>query len=243
MVPRKPHQQQRQPASPQSHIDAAKSHVTFQGCAVSYFCEILMVLQVNEAQDPDDELVGAARAAPEGDFRAFEQLIQIHRKRILADCRYLTRDVNNSEDLAQEVFVKAYFAMGNFEGRSSFRHWLQRIKVHHCLNHLKKREGRESFAVEEEFVQNLEALRVPPAADANLAALDERRKIQQILASMPDTLRIPLIMCDMDELSYDEIAASLGLGLSAVKMRIKRAREHFRAHYRAAESTPGTGTE
>ena len=187
-----------------------------------------MFLQVHETRDPDDELVGAARAAPGGDFRAFEQLIQLHRRRILADCRYLARDINNSEDLAQEVFVKAYFAMRGFEGRSSFRHWLQRIKVHHCLNHLKKRDGKESFAAADESVQHLEAMQVPPVADARLEADEERRKIQEILAAMPDTLRIPLIMCDMDELSYEEIAASLGTGLSAVKMRIKRAREHIR---------------
>ena len=49
-----------------------------------------------------------------------------------------------------------------------------------------------------------------------------------MLDAMPGTLRIPLIMCDMDELSYDEIAVALGIGLSAVKMRIKRARERFR---------------
>jgi RNA polymerase sigma-70 factor (ECF subfamily) len=198
-----------------------------------------MVLPVNETTDPDDELVGAARSAPEGDFRAFEQLIQLHRRRILADCRYLTRDMNNSEDLAQEVFVKAYFAMRGFEGRSSFRHWLQRIKVHHCLNHLKKRDGKESIAVDEESVQNQEALQVPPVAGAQLEANEERRRIHEVLASMPDTLRVPLVMCDMDELSYEEIATSLGIGLSAVKMRIKRAREYFRAHYQGDPPTGG----
>ena len=52
---------------------------------------------------------------------------------------------------------------------------------------------------------------------------------------MPATLRIPLIMCDMDELSYEEIASALGIGLSAVKMRIKRAREQFRRLYGGEE--------
>jgi len=49
---------------------------------------------------------------------------------------------------------------------------------------------------------------------------------------MPSTLRIPLVMSDMDELSYEEIASSIGIGLSAVKMRIKRGREHFRRLYK-----------
>ncbi len=69
----------------------------------------------------------------------------------MADCRYLTRDENNSEDLAQEVFVKAFFGLRSFEGRSSFRHWLQRIKVHHCLNYLKRRGRKEGVSIDEDI--------------------------------------------------------------------------------------------
>src|SRR5271165_5909633 len=100
-----------------------------------------------ELELTDEELLQAVREAPEGDLRAFEQLVQRYRKRILADCRYLTRDENNAEDLAQEVFVKAFFGLNCFESRSSFRHWLQSIKVHHCLSFLKKREGKGTLAV------------------------------------------------------------------------------------------------
>src|SRR5271170_4047751 len=111
-----------------------------------------------EIEDRDKELVQAAREARDGDLRAFEQLIEQHQKRILADCRYLTRDENNSEDLAQEVFVKAYFGLRNFEGRSSFRHCLQRIKVHHYLNHLKKRAVKEALSIDEAAVEGHEQL-------------------------------------------------------------------------------------
>jgi RNA polymerase sigma-70 factor (ECF subfamily) len=182
-------------------------------------------------KDRDEELLRANRAAPEGDLRAFEQLVQMHQKRILADCRYLTGCDNDSEDLAQEVFVKAFFGLRGFEGRSTFRHWLQRIKVHHCLNHLKKREGKAAVGIDEEAAGNFEQLRIEPAAERNLELTQERKRISGILNSMPATLRIPLVMRDMDELSYEEIAVSLGVGLSAVKMRIKRAREQFRNLY------------
>ena len=184
-----------------------------------------------EPLDDVEELAQAAKSAREGDLRAFEQLVLLHQKRILADCRYLTRDENNSEDLAQEVFVKAFFSLHQFEGRSSFRHWLQRIKVNHCLNHMKKRDGKESLSIDEEAMETVEQLRVPAAAHQELVATEQQLRIEEILNSMPATLRVPLIMCDMDELSYEEIAASLGIGLSAVKMRIKRAREHFRRVY------------
>lgn len=197
---------------------------------------------MTDFKDPDEELVHAALMAPEGDLRAFEQLVQMYRKRIMADCQYLTHDINNSEDLAQEVFVKAFFGMRTFEGRSSFRHWLQRIKVHHCLNHLKKQDGNGVFSLDDDSEQSFAELQVSPVADKALEAMDERRRVQKILASLPDTLRIPLIMRDMDELPYEDIAMSLGIGLSAVKMRVKRAREQFRALYRGSEEPTGGQT-
>ena len=189
----------------------------------------------DDFNERDDMLLRAIRAAPEGDLRAFEELVQLHRKRILADCRYLTRDENNSEDLAQEVFVKAFFGLQRFEGRSSFRHWLQRIKVNHCLNHLKKHAGKIDLAIDEEAMEAVGQLHVPSVAEREIAAMEDRRRIEPILNSMPATLRIPLVMRDMDELSYEEIAVELGIGLSAVKMRIKRAREYFRSRYQDQE--------
>lgn len=181
--------------------------------------------------DPDAALLEQARSAPEGDLRAFEQLVQQYQKRILADCRYMTRDETVSEDLAQEVFVKAYFGLERFEGRSSFRHWLQRIKVHHCLNHIKKQEGKAGIPIDDGAAEEHGELQVSPTADRNLESMSQRQRITSILDSMPATLRIPLIMRDMDELSYEEVASSLRIGLSAAKMRIKRAREEFRRRY------------
>lgn len=195
--------------------------------------------QQPESGDRDEELVRAAQRAPEGDLRAFEQLVESYQKRILADCRYLTRDEANSEDLAQEVFVKAFFGLQSFEGRSSFRHWLQRIKVHHCLNHLKKRESKEDLILDETSAEEYEQLQVSPDAGKRIESMEHRALIDAILNSMPATLRIPLIMRDMDELSYEEIAVSLGVGLSAVKMRIKRAREQFRRRYEEAQERTG----
>ena len=90
--------------------------------------------------DVDAELLHAAQSAPEGDLRAFEELVRRYQNRIRANCRYLTRDDNNVEDLTQEVFVKAYFGLSKFEGRSTFRHWIKRIKVNHCLNHMGRKK-------------------------------------------------------------------------------------------------------
>ncbi len=188
--------------------------------------------------ESDAELVLRAHCAREGDLRAFEQLVEHYRHRIVADCRYMTMDESVAEDLAQEVFVKAYFGLRSFEGRSSFRHWLQRIKVNHCLNHVKKEKGRTAIPIESVADESPD-MHVPPIAHRRLETNDTREQITRILESMPETLRLALVMRDMDELSYEDIASELGIGLSAVKMRIKRAREYFRARYQDASAAPG----
>jgi RNA polymerase sigma-70 factor (ECF subfamily) len=184
------------------------------------------------ANEQEEELFAAARSAPEGDLRAFESLMLKHQRRIVADCRHITRDEGVAEDLAQEVFVKAYFGMHNFEGRSSFRHWLQVIKVHHCLNHLKKQKGK-AVSIDDEGPRTSEEIKAFSTIDRSLERISEQQIIHRILEAMPESLRVPLVLRDMDELSYEEVAANLSINLSAAKMRIKRAREWFREQYEA----------
>jgi RNA polymerase sigma-70 factor, ECF subfamily len=186
--------------------------------------------------DPDEELLLQARTAPEGDLRAFEKLVLLYQRRVVANCRYITRDPNNAEDLAQEVLVKAYFGLRSFEGRSSFSGWLQRIKINHCLNHLKKQAGRSYVGIEEPEVEEFNQLQVTVTAEHMAETISDRQLTSLVLDAMSSTLRIPLVLCDMDGLSYEEVAKSLGISLSAAKMRIKRAREEFRARFNQAQA-------
>ncbi len=190
---------------------------------------------------PDEELVRAARDAPRGDMRAFEQLVERHRRAVYTNCRYLSRSETDADDLAQEVFIKAFFGLRRFEGRAQFRTWIQRIKINHCLNHLKKKEGKTFVPVDDPETQAEQELQVDPEAHRELDRETQRQAIDRVLDSMSDTLRLPLLMRDMDGLSYQEISESLGIGLSAVKMRIKRARSEFRRHYAAMTNEPVGG--
>ena len=185
----------------------------------------------------DGELVQQAQKAPEGDLRAFETLVFRHQRWVIANCRYITRDPNNAEDLAQEILVKAFFGLRSFEGKATFGHWLKRIKIHHCLNHLKKHSGQSYVGIDEDGVSGLDQLKVQITAEQLAEQLSDRLVIGAILDSMSHSLRVPLILCDMDGLSYEEVAQSLGIGLSAAKMRIKRAREEFRERYEQVQET------
>lgn len=173
----------------------------------------------------DTELVAHAQAAVAGDTRAFDELVRRHERRVLVNCRVITRSPSNAEDLAQDVMVKAYFAIKRFEGRSKFSTWINRIKVNHCLNFIAKRKGKHFVDVDDVPLEGGEA------TDRNLRRTNMRTQIEATLDQMPDTLRVPLIMRDLDQLSYQDIADALGLKLSAVKMRIKRGRTMFRELY------------
>lgn len=186
--------------------------------------------------DPDEELLVQALNAPEGDVRAFEKLVLRYQNRVVANCRGITRDSNNAEDLAQEVFVKAFFGLRGFERMSSFRRWLQRIKINHCLNHLKKHGGRSFVDVADPEAGEFDELKVQVTAEQLAGAISDRQTISGVLESMPSNLRIPLVLCDMDGLSYEEVARALSIGLSATKMRIKRARVEFRLRYEKVQS-------
>jgi RNA polymerase sigma-70 factor (ECF subfamily) len=192
---------------------------------------------LNRISETDDDLVRRTLEAGEADLRAFETLVKRYQAKVVSNCRHITRDLNYAEDLAQEVFVKAFFHLNRFEGRSSFKTWLQKIKVNHCLNHIKAQQGKVFVDVEDKSLMNSADLAIQPIAEAEVIAQFDREQLRAILDSMPDTLRLPLILRDMDEFSYEEVANMLGISLSAAKMRIKRAREAFRILMRDAATS------
>lgn len=189
--------------------------------------------------ETDEILVKKACNAPQGDLRAFDELLRRHQARVQTNCRYLSGNDEDSLDLAQEVMVKAYFNLKRFEGRSSFGTWIGRIKVNHCLNHLRRQKGRSFVDLDEPGLEAHSEMQSRRGADDALQAGDRQAAISGVLETMPESLRVPLILRDMDGLSYQEISDHLEVGLSAVKMRIKRAREHFRMAYeRGAADVP-----
>ena len=101
---------------------------------------------------------------------------------------------------------------------------------------MKKQAGRSYVGIEEPEVDEFDQLKVQATAEKLAGAISDRQLISEILDSMSSTLRIPLVLCDMDELSYEEVAQSLGISLSAAKMRIKRGREEFRERYQKVQT-------
>ncbi len=92
-----------------------------------------------ENRIPDEELLARILEGGEADLRPFEELVRRYQGKVTTNCRYLSGSPADAEDLAQEVFMKVYFGLAGFEGRSSFNTWVQRIKSNHCINFVKKK--------------------------------------------------------------------------------------------------------
>ena len=117
----------------------------------------------------EDALIRNAQA---GDSWAFERIYELYVRRMYALSLRMVSNHQTAEDLTQEVFVKAFFALKGFEGRSRFKSWVQSIKVNHCLNFLRKSKGKTFVDVSDEAVESAEALHVAPTAQRAAQAAD-----------------------------------------------------------------------
>jgi RNA polymerase sigma-70 factor (ECF subfamily) len=174
--------------------------------------------------DPDRELVQAAAA---GSREAFDELVRRHQVAMLTLVRVLTGGRGDVDDLAQEVFVRAWRSLASFRGDSTFRTWLHRVAIN-VVRTSHARRGR----VMRLFVTNAgtgEAPFDPPSRDEPVeSSLARRQIIDRALASLPEELRVPVTLRDLQGLEYKEIAAVLGVPIGTVESRIFRARQRLK---------------
>jgi RNA polymerase sigma-70 factor (ECF subfamily) len=181
-----------------------------------------------EPERADAELAALARA---GDEAAFEELFRRHRRRVALIAARFFRQRQQVEEIVQESFAKAFFALGEFaNGRdASFAAWLARISFNVCYDELRRQkrrpEGALEEATEEESVRLRERLRGGPDAEGQAVSRDLATKL---LARLAPEDRLVLVMLDVEGLSAAEIAGLLGWTVSKVKVRAHRARAHLR---------------
>jgi RNA polymerase sigma-70 factor (ECF subfamily) len=169
--------------------------------------------------DVDETLV--AKAA-KGNRDAFDELVRRYHARMFQLVRILTSGDGESEDLVQDTFVRAYRAVGQFRGDSTFRTWLHRIAVNVVRSHAARRSTRTPLDEDETAMT-----RVASLEDLERAVV-QRRMIDQALAQLPADLRLLITLRDVQGLEYKEIAAITGLPIGTVESRIFRGRRRLR---------------
>jgi len=171
--------------------------------------------------DPDRELVQAAAA---GSRDAFDDLVRRHQVPIVALVRVLLAGRGDAEDLAQEVFVRAWKSLRSFRGDATFRTWLHRVALN-VVRTSQLQQGRWRRL----FTGMRDEMPEPASSDEPVeATLVRRQTIERALAALPGDLRIAVTLRDMQGLEYREIAALLDVPIGTVESRIFRARQRLK---------------
>src|SRR5579859_617814 len=176
----------------------------------------------------DRELV---RRAQQEDQEAFEELIRRHQHRVFAVAGGILRRREDVEDIAQQVFVKAYFSLKRFDQRAAFSTWLYKITVNECWDLLRKKKVRplvyESDLSEEQARQMIAAEeKNAPAPDIS-DTLEARQKVDRLLDGLDERDRLMLILKEVEGFAVEEIAEVLDLNANTVKVRLFRARRRI----------------
>jgi RNA polymerase sigma-70 factor, ECF subfamily len=163
----------------------------------------------------------AVEACQRGEREAFDHLVERYQRDVYRLCYRYVNDPQDANDMAQEVFLKAYRAIGKFRGDSSFSTWLYRIAVNTCLNF------RSSRRPEGEELSD----RLP---DGHAGALDgivadERaRRVREAVTRLPEKQRATLILKVYHELTHEEVAAVVGSSVGTVKANLFHALGNLR---------------
>jgi len=168
------------------------------------------------------------RRAQKGDKNAFELLVQRHQHRVFAVARGILRRQEDIEDVAQQVFVKAYFSLKRFDQRAAFSTWLYKITVNECWDLLRKRKARplvyEADFSEEQLKQYSASEQRADNGPDTSERMAMRQRLDRMLAQLDERDRAMLILKEVEGFSVEEIADSLGLNANTVKVRLFRAR-------------------
>ncbi|MEO6629222.1 MAG: sigma-70 family RNA polymerase sigma factor [Aquihabitans sp.] len=175
-------------------------------------------LPVSEA-----DLIAAARA---GDRRATDRLLRDHQARIYAVCRRVTGNDADALDATQDAMIAVVRGLPSFDGRSRFSTWVYRIATNSCLDELRRRKRRPFVGLPEESDRH--------QAEASVGdpgrAVDDRLLVEAGLRQLPEDFRVAVVLRDLCQLDYAEIAEVLDVPAGTVRSRISRGRSLLATH-------------
>lgn len=165
-----------------------------------------------------------------GDVESFAILVDRHHERCLRLATRLLGSPQDAEEVVQDAFVRAFRALGRYEEREQFASWLTRILVNRCRTSASRSARRARTFVHDDAAASVAAAR--GGADARVW----RSEIERALAALPPEQREAFVLKHIEELDYDAMAKITGAGVSALKMRVKRACERLRVLLDGEES-------
>lgn len=182
---------------------------------------------VSFGQSSDHELIDATKA---GDETAFAEIVTRYKEKLINYLYRMLGDYEEAVDLAQESFVRVFFAIDRYHSDYAFSTYIYRIATNLAISEIRKRKRRRVLSLTGlfQFDDNSDAEYQPPDGrphpEALLVSDELKRTIGKAISALPERYRAPIILREIEERSYEEIADILGLGLGTTKSRISRGR-------------------
>lgn len=170
---------------------------------------------------PDSELVARAQ---KGDLRAFDELIARHQRRVYILAYRIMGNAEDASDIGQDTFVRAWKSLKRFKGNSAFGTWLHRICVNMCLT--KKR--RKSYS---EIPVDFDDERHRSSSGGTVTCIEKKETalfVHKVLAQMPANYRTLIVLRELEDRPFEEIAEIMGCSVASVRTKLYRARNIMR---------------
>ena len=172
------------------------------------------------------------RLLKKGDRNAFNELISEYQNRVINIAYGMLSDADDALDASQEVFIKIFKNIDSFKEDSSLTTWIYRICANVCKDFLRKRmRTGKTVSIYATDDENNEILKIPDSASTPEERSEQaelQSLIREAMVELGEVARTVLVLCDIEGMSYDEIAAILKLPVGTVKSRINRARQALR---------------
>jgi RNA polymerase sigma-70 factor (ECF subfamily) len=179
----------------------------------------------------DHQLIEATKR---GDEAAFAEIVSRYRNPLTNYLFRMLSDYEEAVDLAQETFVRVYFAIERYHTDYAFSTYIYRIATNLAISEIRKKRRRKLlsltsfFQTDDNETQEFHPPDGKSLPDEDLIETERNRTIEKAISTLPDKYRAPIVLREIQELSYEEIAQILGLGLGTTKSRISRARALLR---------------
>lgn len=175
--------------------------------------------------------------AQQGDREAFQEIVETYQRRVFGICIGMLKDPDDSMDVSQEVFIKVYRYLENFNHQSSFYTWLYRITVNMCIDFIRKRRRSREVNYDDGILRDGEVSgddeilpsRLGINPDRVYGRKELRAKMLEALESLSEKHRTILVLREVEGLSYEEIADVLQISKGTVMSRLYHARRYFQA--------------
>ena len=173
-----------------------------------------------------DELL--LRRAQSGDPEAFERLMEPLDQLVWRVCWHYTGNREATEDCGQETMIRIWRNLGNYRGECALESWVYRIAANCCMDWLRKKKRDKSVSVEPLREQGFDPADTAPGTEEQVVQEDERRRLREAIAELPEDQREALILTQLEKISYEETARRLGVEEGTVKSRVNRAKARLK---------------